>query len=155
MRRIEDLIAENRVLAGMQPRHLELIAGCGRNVHFASDEMILREGEPADRFFVLRTGAVALEIAVPGRHELVIETLGPGDVLGWSWLFEPRRWQYDARATEPVAAVALDGVCLRGKCAADAELGYDLMQRFAGVLLRRLQATRLQLVDVYGIAQPR
>ena len=155
MRRIEDLIAENPVLAGMQPRHLELIAGCGRNERFEADDMILREGDPADRFFILRSGTVALEIAVPGRPELVIETLGPGDVLGWSWLFEPYRWQYDARATEPVAAVALDGVCLRGKCTADAELGYELMHRFAGVLLRRLQATRLQLVDVYGIAQPR
>ena len=155
MRRIEDLIAENPVLAGLRPDHLELIAGCARNVRFEAGDMIMREGEPADRFFFLRSGAAALEIAVPGGDALVIETIGPGDALGWSWLFEPHRWQFDARATEPVGAVAFDAVCLRGKCEADPVLGYELMRRFAGVLLRRLQATRLQLLDVYGHARPR
>ena len=155
MRRIEDLIAENAVLAGMRPDHLELIAGCAQNVRFEAGDMIMREGEPADRFFFLRSGAAALEIAVPGGDALVIETIGPGDALGWSWLFEPYCWQFDARATEPVGAVAFDAVCLRGKCEADPVLGYELMRRFAGVLLRRLQATRLQLLDVYGHARPR
>jgi CRP/FNR family transcriptional regulator, cyclic AMP receptor protein len=155
VRRIEELIAENPVLAGMPPDHLELIAGCARNVRFDTGDMIMREGAPADRFFFLRSGAAALEITVPGGEALVIETIGPGDALGWSWLFEPHRWQFDARATEPVGAVAFDAVCLRGKCEADPVLGYELMRRFAGVLLRRLQATRLQLLDVYGHARPR
>ena len=155
MRSIEDLIAENPVLGGLRADHGKLIAGCAQNARFADGEMILREGGAADRFYLLRSGAVALEIAVPGGEPLVIETLGPGDALGWSWLFEPHRWQYDARAIEPVRAVAFDAVCLRGKCDADPQLGYDLMGRFAGVLLRRLQATRLQLVDVYGHARAR
>jgi len=155
MRFIEDLIAESPVLGGLRPEHLKLIAGCAQNVRFDDGEMILREGAAADRFYFLRSGAVALEIAVPGREPLVIETLGPGDALGWSWLFDPYRWQYDARALEPVGAVAFDAVCLRGKCDADPRLGYDLMGRFASVLLRRLQATRLQLVDVYGHARAR
>lgn len=153
MRLVEDLIAEQPLVAGMRPEHLAVIAGCAQNVRFEAGELILQEGSAADRFYFLRSGAVALEIAVHGRDNLVIETLGPGDALGWSWLFEPYRWQYDARATEPVGALAFDAVCLRGKCVSDQALGYELMRRFAGVLLRRLQATRLQLIDVYGHAR--
>jgi CRP-like cAMP-binding protein len=85
----------------------------------------------------------------------VIATVGPGETLGYSWLFEPYRWQFDARAREPVAALAFDAVCLRSKCDAYHELGYELMRRFAAGMLRRLQATRLQLVDVYGHAGAR
>ena len=153
MRRVEDLIAEQPLVAGMRPEQLAVIAGCARTARFEAGEWILREGSAADRFYFLRSGAVALQIAVPGRDDLLIETLGSGDVLGWSWLFEPYRWQYDARATEAVRALAFDAVCLRGKCETDPALGYELMRRFAGVLLRRLQATRLQLVDVYGHAR--
>ncbi len=82
----------------------------------------------------------------------MIETLGPGDVVGWSWLFPPYRWQFDAVALERVAAVALDGACLRAKCDDDTRLGFELTRRFAGVLIDRLQATRLRLLDLYGDA---
>lgn len=150
MRTIEELVAETPVLAGLSAHQMDLIAGCARNTRFSAGEMVLREGEPADTFYVLRSGTVALEIPVPGREPLVIATVGPGDTLGYSWLFEPYRWQFDARATEPVAALAFDAVCLRGKCDAYHELGYELMRRFAAGMLRRLQATRLQLMDVYG-----
>ena len=150
MKTIDEIIAGTPAFAGLAPEHLELIAGCARNTAFDAGATILREGAPADTFYVLRRGAVALEIAVPGGGELVIETLGPGDTLGWSWLFEPYRWHFDVRATEPVGAVAFDGACLRGKCEQDHDLGYELMRRFAGSLLRRLQSTRVQLLDVYG-----
>ena len=82
----------------------------------------------------------------------MIETLHEGDVVGWSWLFEPYRWQMDARVTRAAALVTFDGECLRGKCDADHELGYQLMRRFAASVIDRLQATRLQLLDVYGHA---
>ena len=97
-----------------------------------------------------RRGRVALEVAAPGARAMIIETLEEGDVVGWSWLFPPHRWSFDARAVGPVRAVAFDGACLRGKCEDDKALGYELMRRFAGVMLDRLQATRLQLLDVYG-----
>ena len=71
-------------------------------------------------------------------------------MLGWSWLFPPYRWQFDARATAETSAIALDGACLRGKCDDDSALGYRLMQRFAQLIQQRLQQTRLQLLDVYG-----
>jgi CRP-like cAMP-binding protein len=114
--------------------------------------MLLREGDPADRFFLIRRGTVALEVSAPGRGALTIETLDDGDPVGWSWLFAPYRWQFDARTVGPCELVAFDGACLRGKCEEDHELGYQLMRRFAANVVSRLQATRLQLLDVYGHA---
>jgi CRP/FNR family transcriptional regulator, cyclic AMP receptor protein len=150
MRGLDELIAESPALSGLSPAQAELIAGCARNVHFAPGATIAREGDAADQFFLLRHGAVALELTVPGRSPLTIETVGSGEIVGWSWLFEPHRWQFDVVALEDVSAIVFDGACLRGKCDADHELGYELMRRFAGLLLTRLQHTRLQLLDVYG-----
>jgi|NGEPerStandDraft_6_1074524.scaffolds.fasta_scaffold13247_2 CRP/FNR family cyclic AMP-dependent transcriptional regulator len=153
MQTLEELIAASPVFAGLSREHLSLIAGCGANERFGAGAQLFREGTPADRFFLIRQGAVALEIDAPGRGALVIETLHEGEVAGWSWLFEPYRWQFDARATLPTRVVAFDGVCLRGKCDEDHELGYQLMRRFAASLIERLQTTRLQLLDVYGHAR--
>ncbi|HXR29491.1 MAG TPA: cyclic nucleotide-binding domain-containing protein [Solirubrobacteraceae bacterium] len=150
MQTLEQLIAASPVFAGMAQEHLALIAGCAVNDHFPADAWLFREGEPADRFFLIRKGAVALQVQAPGRGALVIETLHAGEVAGWSWLFEPYRWQFDGRAASPTRVVSFDGSCLRGKCETDHELGYQLMRRFAASLLERLQATRLQLLDVYG-----
>ncbi len=152
VRRLEELIASAPVFAELSAPQLELIAGCGANQHFAAGERLFTEGGPAERFYLIREGSVALEIDAPGRGPLVIETLHAGEVVGWSWLFEPYRWQFDARASAPVATIAFDGSCLRGKCEEDHELGYELMRRFAALLIDRLQATRLQLLDVYGHA---
>jgi CRP/FNR family cyclic AMP-dependent transcriptional regulator len=154
MRSIDQLVAELPTFAGLEPERLELIAGCGANRVFEAGEHLAREGDPADAFFVIRHGRVALEVAAPGRGALMIATLGEGAVVGWSWLFPPYRWSFDARALEATRTVVFDGACLRGKCEADKTLGYELMQRFAAVMLDRLQATRLQLLDVYGEPVP-
>ena len=153
MQTLEDLIAAAPLFEGLSAAHLKVIAGCGANDQFAGGAQLFREGDPADRFFLIRTGAVALGVEAPGRGTLIIETLHPGEVVGWSWLFEPYRWQFDARAQEPTRVVGFDGACLRGKCEADHELGYQLMRRFAASVIERLQATRLQLLDVYGHAR--
>jgi CRP-like cAMP-binding protein len=152
MRALDELIAESPVFAGLAPAHLRLIAGCARNEHADAGTLLFREGGAADRFFLIRGGAVALEIAAPAGAPVVIETLHEGDVAGWSWLFPPYRWHFDGRATMPTGVIAFDGACLRGKCDADHELGYQLMRRFAATVVERLQATRLQLLDVYGHA---
>jgi len=152
MQTIDELIAHAEVFSGLERSQLELIAGCARNQHFNPGALLLREGEPADTFFLIRSGMVALEIHAPGRGSLLIETLQDGDVVGWSWLFAPYRWQMDGRAVKPCSVVAFDGACLRGKSEEDHELGYQLMKRFAANLVDRLQATRFQLLDVYGRA---
>jgi CRP/FNR family transcriptional regulator, cyclic AMP receptor protein len=147
---IRDLLAEHPFFAGLEPADLDLLAGCGTNVHFRSGQRILVEGEAADVFYLLRSGRVALEVGVPGRAPLMIDTVGAGEILGVSWLFAPHRWAFDATALDETSAVAVDAACLRGKCDADPRLGYLLMSRFARLLRDRLQATRLQLLDIYG-----
>ena len=145
-----DLLAEHRFFADLPPSDLALIARCGTNVHFRTGDVIFREGGAADAFFVLRAGRVALSVRSPARGQITIASLGAGDVLGWSWLFPPYRWHFDALAMEETSAVSLDGACLRGKCDDDQVFGYRLMQRFAALMQQRLQQTRLQLLDVYG-----
>jgi CRP-like cAMP-binding protein len=147
---IEDLAREAPVLADLPPGQLALVGGCGQTASFRDGELLLREGEDANVFYVIREGDVALEIEAPGRRRLAIQTLHAGDLLGWSWLFEPQRVRFDARARGTVHAISFDGACLRGKCEDDHELGYELMRRFAAVIVDRLQATRLQLIDVYA-----
>jgi len=146
---LEVLLREHPFFRGLDEPDIEFIAGCGHNVVFESGAYLFREGEEANQLFIVRRGRVALEIDVPGRGLVVIDTGGEGEVIGFSWLFPPYRYQFDARAIEPVGAVALDGVCLRGKCEEDSKLGYELMKRFASILLRRMQSARLRLIDVY------
>ncbi|MEZ5170363.1 MAG: cyclic nucleotide-binding domain-containing protein [Acidimicrobiia bacterium] len=150
VRFIADLIGEAGVFDGLAAEDLDLVAGCAKNVQFPAGGLLLQEGEHADTFYLIRTGRVGLEVHVPDGGALIIDTLGPGDVVGWSWLFPPYRWSYDARALEDTRTVAFDGACLRGKCDDDPRLGYALMQRFSRVMVSRLQATRLQLLDLYG-----
>jgi CRP/FNR family transcriptional regulator, cyclic AMP receptor protein len=149
---LEPLLARHEFFHDLDPEYLSLLVECASNVRFADGTFLFREGEAARQFFLIRDGKVALEIAAPGRGHLVVQTVGDGGVVGVSWLFPPYRYQFDARALSPVRALALDGVCLRGHCDQDTRLGYALMQRFARIAVQRLQAARLQLLDVYGRA---
>lgn len=150
METLEPLLVEHPFFEDLDAEHLRLIVGCAANVRFPAGAFLFRAGDEANQFFLLRAGSVALEIAVPGKPPLVIQTLGEGEILGWSWLIPPYHWMYDARAVASVRAIALDGKCLRTKCESDHDLGYELLKRFAHIMERRLEATRLQLLDVYG-----
>jgi CRP-like cAMP-binding protein len=154
MRTIEELFVDSPTFAGLPAGQLATIAGCAANQHAVAGEELFRQGRPAEHFYLIRTGAIALEVDVPGRGPITIETLHNGDIVGWSWLFAPYRWQFDGRAVGATSLIAFDGACLRGKCEADHDLGYALMGRFAASLIERLQATRLQLIDVYGHPNP-
>ena len=150
MESLKRILAESPFLKDLEPHHLELITGCASNVRFESGQYLFHEGEEADRFFLIRHGKVAIEVFTPDRGPITIQTIEAGDVLGWSWLVPPYQWRFDAKATELVRAVALDGKCLRTKCEEDHNLGYTLLKRFAHIIEQRLEATRLQLLDVYG-----
>ena len=150
MRRLDAVLGEVPLLADLPAEQLELLAGCASNVHVDAGAVLFREGDPADVFYVVREGTVALELYAPPRGSLTIETIGSGELLGWSWLVPPYRWHFDARALTALRATSIDGTCLRGKCEDDPALGYALMTRFAQVLMERLQSTRLRLLDVYG-----
>ena len=150
MQTLDELIVESPVFEGLGAPELALIAGCASNVVFDAGDRLFREGDQADAFFLVRHGIVALDTYVPNTGQLTIETVGPGEIVGWSWLLPPYRWHFTGRAIEPVRAVHFDGACLRGKCDEDRALGYELLTRFSHVLVSRLQATRMQLMDVYG-----
>jgi CRP-like cAMP-binding protein len=146
---LERILREHPFLKDLKAEHVETLVGCASNRKFSPGEYLAREGDQADEFFLIREGQVVLEIYVPQRGGLRLETLGEGEILGWSWLVQPYRWHYDARAVTQVRALALDGKCLRQKSETDFELGYRLFQRFATIMEQRLEAARLQLLDVY------
>lgn len=150
MKAIQEILVEHPFFAGFAPEHGQLIAGCARNYRFDAGSFVLKESKPADSFFLIRHGRVTIEVSAPGTEPIVIQTLGPGDIVGASWLVPPYLWMYDALAVELVRAIGIDAKCLRDKCEIDHDLGYDMMKRFVPILAERLQATRLQLLDVYG-----
>lgn len=150
METLERILGEQPFFAGLSPEFLRLATGCANNVRFEAGEFICKEADPADRFYLVRHGQVALQLFAPGRGAMTFQTVGPGEMFGMSWIAPPYKWTYDARALELTRALAVDGLCLRDKCDHDHDLGYELMQRFLSRTIESLHATRLQLLDVYG-----
>jgi len=150
MQKSKNNLAEHPFLEGLDPDLLEVFVSCATHVHYDSGQMIYQEGDEANQFLLIRDGKVAVELFSLERGSLLIQTVGSGEVLGWSWLFPPYRRRFDVRAVEATEAIALDGVCLREKAEADHRLGYELLKRFSKVVVERLQAMRLQLLDIYG-----
>lgn len=130
------------VLAGLAPRYLDLFARYCWAVDFPDGTFLFREGRPAEKFFLILDGRVVLETGVPGAAAISVQTLGDGDVAGFSWLLEPHRWKFDGRADGIVRAIGVDGTRLREACERDPRLGYELTQRFARVAVQRLEAAR-------------
>ena len=147
LKAIEDVIAEHPFLRGLKPEHLRLLTQNAMRMHYKAGELIFREGDPANRFYLIEEGDVSLESSRRDESGVLIESIGAGDVLGWSWLFPPYYWHLDARATEPTTAIFFYGTHLREACEQDHDLGYELMKRMAQVVIRRLQATRQRLVN--------
>ncbi|MEU9123254.1 cyclic nucleotide-binding domain-containing protein [Streptomyces sp. NPDC048506] len=119
-------------------------------VSFPAGTRIFEERGLADRFWIIRTGSVNLDIRVAGRRPTVVEMLGHGDLLGWSWLVPPYAWRMGAEAFTPVRAYEFDATAVRALCDADPALGLAVTRRVLDVVARRLQATRLRLLDMYG-----
>lgn len=147
---LDKLLHSHPFFAGMSEDMLKTLAGCCSNEVFEAGDLVFREGGDADKFYVIRTGTIAVEIAAPPHGKVLLQTLHEDDVLGWSWLVPPYRWSFDARATTPARLISLDAVCLRGKLEGDHELAYHLMRRFIGVMGDRLHAARLQMMDIYA-----
>jgi CRP-like cAMP-binding protein len=150
MESLEPILAKHAFFERLEADYLKLLVGCASNVRFSAGAYIFRQGEEASHFYLIRQGRVALEIHAPQRPPIVIETLDGDDILGWSWLIPPYLWRFDARIVDDTRAIALDGKCLRAKCEEDHDLGYELLKRFAHIVTQRLQATRMQLLDVYA-----
>ena len=143
---LKPILVEHPFFKDLDEKHIDILVGCCSNVRFEPGEMITRSGETADKFYIVRQGRVAIEITPPGRGAIIVETVADGDVLGWSWLFPPYKWNLDSRPLETVRALSLDGKCLRGKMEKDHDLGYALYTRFAKLMLGRIRAMREQLI---------
>lgn len=150
METLERIIAEHPFFADLETYYTGLLTGCASNVRFAAGSYIFKEGEDANRFYLIRSGKVALEILPPQSRPITVETLIEGEILGWSWLLPPYIWSFHAHALQDTRAIALDGKCLRAKCEQNHDLGYEVLKRFAQIMARRLQATRFQLLDMYA-----
>jgi CRP-like cAMP-binding protein len=142
------VLAEHPFLKGMNPRHLRLLGDFAMEVNFQPGQLIFREGEPANRFYLIRHGKVELESYVTDCGIVPIQTVGAGEVLGWSWLFPPYYWHFDARAAEPTKAIFFYGTPLREECETDHDLGYELLKRTSEVAIKRLQAMRKKFLDL-------
>jgi len=148
---LERIIAEHPFFAGLDDDFTNLMVSCASNVRFKAGTYIFKEGDAANTFFLIREGKVALELFASQHKPIIVSTIGIGEILGWSWLFEPFQWKFSARAVDDVRAIALDGKCLRTKCEENHDLGYEVLKRFARIMEQRLDATRLQLLDVYAV----
>lgn len=129
----------------MKPVHVAILCDCAMQTEFAEGQLIFREGDLANRFYLLQKGSVALESHSSHGRSTLIEVLGQGDVLGWSWLFPPYYWHFDARALKATKAIFFYGTRLRAQCDEDHDFGYDLIKRVAAVVVRRMQAAREQI----------
>ena len=150
METLERILAQHPFFEGLEPQYMKLLVGCASNVRFEPDSYVFREGEEANQFYLIREGRITIEVRAPQRQPLIVETLGEGDILGWSWLIPPHYWRFDARAVLRTRAFALDGKCLRDKCEENHDLGFVILKRFAHIVDRRLEAMRFQLLDVYA-----
>ncbi|HEY8480924.1 MAG TPA: Crp/Fnr family transcriptional regulator [Spirillospora sp.] len=134
-------------LRGMRGADLARLATAARAARFPEGRRILTESAPAERFWLIRSGVVAVDLRLPDGGTTVVDTLGPGAVLGWSWMLRPHEWRFGAVARTPVEAVEFDGRLVRALCAMDPSLGYELTRRFAEVMAERLHAARLRLIE--------
>jgi len=148
---LKKYLEEHTFFAGLTEEDLDLLEGCAKNVRFDEGQQVFREGEDANHFYILRYGKIAIDIFAGAKGKVTVETLSAGEVFGWSWLVPPFQWHFDARAVELTRALALDAKCLREKFEKDNRLGYEMFKRFAKVMMHRLQATQIQLLDIYRV----
>lgn len=144
------VLVEHKFFSDLEEVFRPLVGGCAKMIIFEAGQYLFHEGDPAEWFYLIRYGRVALEVAAPGRATLTFQTIGESDVLGMFWLMPQSHWTHDARALELTRAIAINANCLRQKCERDHDLGYDLMKRFVPILLRRLESAQLQMLDIYG-----
>jgi CRP-like cAMP-binding protein len=147
---LTSVLARHPFLRGLKREHLETLAKCAMPVRHVGGAVIFREGDPANRFYLIEQGHVAVEATEKDGRRVPVQVIGPGDVLGWSWLFPPYTWHFDARAVEPISAIFFYGSRLREQGEEDHDFGFEMMKRMAQVILERLQATRRELSALRG-----
>jgi CRP/FNR family transcriptional regulator, cyclic AMP receptor protein len=146
-----EALATHPFLHNMSRDHLAVLAEAAADVTFPARQRLFEDGGGASRFWLIQSGHVALDLHVPGKGRMKIDSIGMGELLGWSWLFPPYRWAFGAVAARQIEAFEFDARMVRACCQDDPELGYDLTQRLARVLAKRLQATRVRLITASSL----
>lgn len=150
MNALNETIIKHPFFQGMKPDHLALLSDNAKVVSCKIGEVLFREGEPANEFYLIESGQIVLEAHQPANGTAPVQTLGAGEVLGWSWLFPPFAWHLQARVTQPARVIVLSGGHLLAEAERNHEFGYELMKRVSQVVIRRLQASRKQLLTFQG-----
>ena len=144
-------LAAHPFFQGFDPAFLSRLEPALKERSFEPGDLLVREGDPATEFLLIQTGKVALEMATPERPRLTIQTVGPGEVVGWSWLVPPRRWTLDGRALKATRVFDVDGTFLRTLLEERPADGFRFLSRLLPVIAERLENTRLQLLDIHGV----
>jgi CRP-like cAMP-binding protein len=142
---LDEVIAKHPFLEGLSPHQARILRDCAMFMHYQAGEVVFREGDPANRFYLLLNGKISLEAHILGNGLTPLQVVNGGEVLGWSWMFPPYFWHFDARAIEDTDTVFFYATPLREECEADHDLGFEMVKRVSKVMLERLQATRRQL----------
>ncbi|GAB3096289.1 cyclic nucleotide-binding domain-containing protein [Aestuariicella hydrocarbonica] len=150
MKTVAQFVSEHSLFKGMKPDQVDFIASCGQLRRFAEGDYLTRENDPADFFYLLLEGHAVIETHQHNQPPVPLLSLTDNDIIGWSWLIPPYRYQFDARALSRLRTVRLDGRCIRAKCDTDPALGFELLKRLAAVLVQRIHGARFQLLDVYS-----
>lgn len=147
---VASMLASNELFEGLPEDVLEVLARHAEERRLERNAILFGHGDPAREFFLLRSGAVVIEVPAISGPSLEVQHLGPGEVLGWSWLIPPYRWSFQARAEEPTELLAFDGEAVRARCEADAAFGYAVLRRFSSLMSERLEAARLTMMEEWN-----
>ena len=148
MKNLEPVLKKHPFFKDLEQEYFDFIVGCATNVQFEEGEIIMKENDPADKFFLVREGMAAIDIPISESKIITIQTVGSGDIVGWSWLIPPYKYRFNCRIVEDIRAIVLDGKCLREKCEKNHDLGYELLKRLTVVFTQRLEATRKQIISL-------
>lgn len=147
---IRQLLADKSVFAGLPEGHLGILAGHAVERALSADEVLARQGEAAETFYLVLEGGLVTEVPAIAGPRLEITRLVPGEVFGWSWLIAPYVWHFNARASGPTRVLEFDGKALLQRCEADAEFGYPVLRRFSELMAQRLDAAQRKMMDQWS-----
>lgn len=147
---IEQYIAEHEAFAGLKDSSIDFLAACADKREVKEDEVLFQYGAKADRFYLVLSGRVSVEVGAIQGPPLELRSVGPGEVLGWSWLIPPYKWHFQARAEEPSEVLEFDGEAILQRCEQDPVFGYQLFKRFSGLMSERLAAAREKMMNEWS-----
>ena len=145
---VQKTLIQHAFFSELAPEHLTELAQAARERHFADGDVVFRQDERADHFYLIKSGEVSVQIPSIYGPPLTVQTLGPGQLLGWSWLIPPYKWHFEARAISELDVIEFDGAHLLKRCEQNTDLGYHLLKRFAALMSDRVQAARLKMMEV-------